>query len=145
MDRNRDFLHSDWVGVPAILYKGKAWNGKLETQTAYFRREFDLPEAGKLLLHISATSRYRLYINGAPVMSGPCKGDRWRHFYESQDVSKYLVPGRNLIAVKVVAYPPLEAQHQNGDGQGPLFSVNSAAGPVSPSAVKLWVQTEQSP
>ena len=80
-------------------------------------------------MHISAMSRYRLYVNGKPMLSGPCKGDRYRHFYESMDVSEHLVIGKNLLAVKVVAYPPYEAQHENGDGQGPMFSFNSAAGP----------------
>jgi len=129
MDRNKDFTNSCWVGVPESLYEGKTWNGRIETQTAYYRNEFDLSEAGKLVMHISASSRYRLYINGKSILSGPCKGDRWRHFYESIDVSEHLVIGKNLIAVKVVAFPPYEAQHENGDGQGPLFSNNSASGP----------------
>ena len=124
-----DFRGCFWIGVPAQLYQGRLWNGKLETQIAYFRQTFDLAECGSLMLHISASSRYRLYINGSPILSGPCKGDRWRHFYESVDVSKYLVKGKNLIAVKVVAYPPYEAQYEYGIGQGPMSIWNSAMGP----------------
>ena len=129
MDKNKDFVNSCWVGVPESLYEGRKWNGRMETQTAYYRNEFEISQPGKLLLHISASSRYRLSINGKSILSGPSKSDRWRHFYESIDVSEYLFIGKNLIAVKVVAFPPYEAQHENGDGQGPLFSINSAAGP----------------
>jgi len=131
MDKLKHFQNSLWVGVPPSQYEGQKFSGRLQIQTAYFRKEFTLAESpGQLTMHISASSRYRLYINGTPVAYGPCRGDRFRHYYETIDVTKYLVAGKNLIAVKVVAYPPFESQHHTGDGQGPEFTVNSAAGPV---------------
>lgn len=129
MKNNNDFFGSYWLGIPAALYEDKNFSGRLETQVAYFRHVFELQHAGTLRIHISASSRYRLYVNGHSLLSGPCKGDKWRHYYETIDVSPYLKTGNNILAVKVVAYPPFEAQHQNGEGQGPMFSNNSAAGP----------------
>ncbi|RED39979.1 family 78 glycoside hydrolase catalytic domain [Paenibacillus sp. VMFN-D1] len=96
-------------------------------EVAYFRRSFSLVKPATLVLSISAHSRYRLWINGQAVLSGPCKGDRWRHYYETIDVSSYLTAGDNVLAVKVVAYSPYEAQPP---GWGGPFSVTSnAAGP----------------
>ena len=79
---------------------------------AIFRLECNLPvplPAGLCAkLRISAEARYRLYINGSPIVSGPCKGDRWNHFYETLDITDKLVPGPNALAVRVVSFPPLE-------------------------------------
>jgi len=126
-----EFNNTSWIGVPACQYADRSWNGRLSIQTAYFRKVFKLEstDGAEAILHISAVTRYRLYVNGCGVVSGPCKGDYWRNYFETVDISKYLKQGKNIIAVKVVAYPPYEAQHQNGEGQGPMFSHNGAAGP----------------
>ena len=55
-------------------------------KTLCFKNTFELKGIGNLELLISANSRYRLWINGRPVTSGPCKGDRWRRYYETVDV-----------------------------------------------------------
>ena len=57
---------------------------------AFFHLDIDLEEVGKLFLQITAVARYRLWINGKPVLSGPCKGDRYRQYYDGVDVSDYL-------------------------------------------------------
>ena len=42
----------------------------------HFRKEFRLPEAPRrFVVHVSADSRYRLYVNGIPVSTGPACGD----------------------------------------------------------------------
>ena len=50
-------------------------------------------------------SRYRLYLNGKSVSVGPCKGDKYTHYYETVDVSGFLQPGINVLAALVVHYP----------------------------------------
>jgi len=126
-----DFADCRWIGVPTDLYEGRLWDGRVKAQAAYFRREFDLDDAGaQLTIHVSAATRYRLYVNGVSLLSGPCKGDRFRHYYETLDVSEYLRSGRNVIAVKVVAYPPYDAiPDQSGHGIGPQCELGTAAGP----------------
>jgi alpha-L-rhamnosidase len=86
----------------------------------FFRKTFDVPEGviPNLKIDITADSRYRLFVNGQSVSVGPCKGDRHVHYYETVDVSKYLVKGKNALAVKVLRYPSLEP-FKTGEG-GPI-------------------------
>ena len=128
MDKVTKLTDARWLGVPAALFAERGEPGPVRNETAYYRCRFHLPQAGaQLELSISAHSRYRLWVNGTPVGSGPCKGDRWRHYYETYDVSHLLQPGANWIAVKVVAYSPYEAQQQGGGG--PFAVSANAAGP----------------
>jgi len=100
-----------------------------ENRFVYYQLQFQLDEAAKLELSISANSRYRLWINGSPILSGPCKGDRWRHYYETLDVSEHLCIGENKIAVQVwslnsyMVNDPLQAEQ-------PLYAIASL--PVGP-------------
>ena len=60
----------------------------------YMRKRFhvdDQPET--LLVHVSADSRYRLWLNGRPIGRGPLKGTPRHAFYESYDLAPGLVPG----------------------------------------------------
>ena len=92
-----------WIGVPDEAWKAAGISaGRTENITAYFRYGFTVHQQGKLEFKISASSRYRLWVNGQPILSGPLKGDKWRQYYETVDVSKYLKPGFNCIAVKVM-------------------------------------------
>ena len=126
-----ELKNSAWIGVPKEQYSGLKWNGRLPIQCAYFRKNITIDglEGLDAVLNISAVSRYRLYINGVSVLAGPCKGDRWRQYFETLNIAKYLKAGKNIIAVKVVAYPPVEAQELGNDEQGPFFSWNFSAGP----------------
>ncbi len=71
-----------WVGLPeSEIERNNILQGDMMGRFAYFRLDFDLESAGKLTLDISANSRYRLWVNGVSVTSGPCKGDLHRHYY----------------------------------------------------------------
>ncbi|MEK5163522.1 alpha-L-rhamnosidase C-terminal domain-containing protein [Paenibacillus sp. FSL R5-0527] len=85
-------------------------NVELKHQLVYFRRSFQIAKncKPKLAMDITADSRYRLYVNGHSVTVGPCKGDRYVHYYETVDVSEYLRPGHNVLAVQVLHYPAAE-------------------------------------
>ncbi|MFK7692203.1 family 78 glycoside hydrolase catalytic domain [Paenibacillus sp. HJGM_3] len=96
-------------------------------EVAYFRCAFTLPEKAELQFSVSAGSRYRLWINGVAIGSGPCKGDRWRHYYETYELGSYLREGENVIAAKVVAYAPYESQTPGA--AGPYSVWTNAAGP----------------
>jgi len=79
-------------------------------KVVYFRKFFTVydPLNIKFTAHISAASRYRLFLNGVSVSSGPSKGDRFVHYYDTVDLSEYVVEGENLLTVKVVHYTPYE-------------------------------------
>jgi alpha-L-rhamnosidase len=127
MEIQEVFSGATWVGVPEEQYELRnKFKGLHGIQTAYFRHVFNLEKTCGLTMRISANSRYRLWINGRAVTSGPCKGDRWRRYYETLDVSDYLREGTNIIAVKVVYYPPFEAA--GFADNGPTSIVTNAAG-----------------
>ncbi len=66
------------------------------------RRTFALDEApGRATLHISADSRYVLFVNGRRVGRGPNRCWPFDQQYDSHDVARHLRPGQNVIAVLV--------------------------------------------
>ena len=83
------------------------------------RRTFDLPSVPtRFVVHVSADNRYRLYVNGAQVSSGPQRSDvtHWR--YETLDLAPHLRAGRNVIAALVwnwgAARPVAQHSHRTG-------------------------------
>ena len=77
-------------------------NGE-DIEVVRFRRAFEAPEGGRLLVRVTADSRYRLYLNGELLAFGPAKGDQFTHYYDVVETPA-LRPGRNVIAAEVVHY-----------------------------------------
>jgi len=118
-----------WIGVPDEAYKAAGVSiGRSDNITAYFRYTFTVSQPGTLVFKITANSRYRLWVNGRPILSGPLKGDKWRQYFETVDVSKFLKPGFNCIAVKVVSYPAFESDADSR--QAPISVMSNGAGPM---------------
>jgi alpha-L-rhamnosidase len=67
-----------------------------------FRRTLTL-EAGpaEARLHISADSRYLLYVNGVRIGYGPPRNYHFHYEYDTYDLTPHLAPGVNVIAVGV--------------------------------------------
>jgi len=129
------FKESNWIGVPkAELERCHILHGDLNGRFAYFRCVFNAPEGAQLSIDISANSRYRLWVNAAPVLSGPCKGDRHRHYYETVDVSEYLIEGTNALAIQVLFTDPDTVSSQ-ADERTPLLTIASL-----PTEHKLCVE-----
>src|SRR5947207_8596371 len=92
------------------------------------RRTFDLPSLPtRFVVHVSADNRYRLYVNGEQVSSGPQRSDitHWR--YETIDLARHLRVGRNVIAAIVwnwgAARPVAQHSYRTGfllQGRGPV-------------------------
>ena len=83
------------------------------------RRSFDLPAVpARFVVHVSADNRYRLYVNGMQVSSGPQRSDvaHWR--YETLDIAPQLRAGRNVIAALIWnwgdARPVAQHSHRTG-------------------------------
>ena len=113
------------------------------------RRTVELSAApARFVVHVSADNRYRLYVNGVSVSSGPQRSDvaHWR--YETVDLAPQLRVGRNTLAAVVWnwgATRPI-AQHSyrtgflvQGDGERESALVNT--GP----AWKLLVDSAYAP
>ena len=107
-----------WLKLPfEEIEEKKIFHGDLGGRFALFRCEVILPEIPEeerftLTADITANSRYRLWINGHPVMSGPCKGDRQRQYYESAELGAWLKPGKNTFCAQVLYCDPDIAETQ---------------------------------
>ena len=62
---------------------------------------------------VSADSRYRLFVNGRRVQWGPAPCDPRSYEADPLDLTRWLVPGRNVIGVEVLYYG-------HGDGTWPF-------------------------
>ena len=68
----------------------------------HFRQVFQLDSIPNyFLIHVSGDTRYRLFINGEPVVKGPAVGDQHNWRFETVDIAGYLVEGENIAAATV--------------------------------------------
>jgi hypothetical protein len=94
----RIFAKSQWIWPYDLR-----WD--LHNAYALFRRDFTLDRVPRHApLFITADQSYHLYINGAFVGRGPARGFQSHWPYDEIDVARWLVPGRNVLAVR--AYNP---------------------------------------
>ncbi|KAL4903123.1 hypothetical protein BDW74DRAFT_169062 [Aspergillus multicolor] len=74
----------------------------------HFRRILNISPPSSLPdtlpIHITADTRYRLYVNSSFIAFGPVKGDQHLWFYDEVDIAPYLRPGDNFIAVTVLRF-----------------------------------------
>lgn len=109
---------ASWIALP------EQEKGNLNGKFAYYRTVFQLPEGGKCVAGVSANSRYRLWVNESPVLSGPCRSDKWYTYYDTVDLTPYLRPGKNVLAVQVLFFD--EGSVADGaDERAALYSVVS--------------------
>jgi len=68
----------------------------------HFRKTVTLDaKPTKFVVHVSADNRYRLFVNGKAVCSGPARGDLYNWYFETIDIAPYLQTGYNTIAALV--------------------------------------------
>lgn len=66
----------------------------------YARKTFELSgDAREALAHISADSRYKLYVNGHYIGRGIARCYPEWQYYDTHTIADYLQPGKNVIAV----------------------------------------------
>ncbi len=84
------------------------WNGGDPFPPNYHlaaRKHFSLRSVpAQALLHISADSRYVLYVNGARVGQGPNRCWPFDQQYDTHDVADLLVTGKNVIAILAIQF-----------------------------------------
>ncbi|MCK7553780.1 family 78 glycoside hydrolase catalytic domain [Chitinophaga sedimenti] len=85
---------AQWIAPPDVA--AGAYN------VSHFRKTFVLDKKPKsFLIKISADNRYRLYVNGRSLTTGPQRSDAAHWRYDSLDLAPYLHRGENLIGVTV--------------------------------------------
>lgn len=119
------WCNAKWLKLPREEVKNKKiYHGDMTGRFAYFRCEAELPTKSYLEADITANSRYRLWVNGNPILSGPCKGDTYRQYYETIDLTKYLQPGKNVFCVQVLYCDPDTVERQT-DERASIYGVIS--------------------
>jgi putative heme-binding domain-containing protein len=88
---------AQWIWSPAQT-------GEIPAGTCYFRKTFKSGQPEHAEIQISADEAFELYVNGRKVG----EGNNWR-VMQTFDVTKYLVGGRNMVAVKVTNTAPPSA------------------------------------
>ncbi|WP_044294740.1 family 78 glycoside hydrolase catalytic domain [Robinsoniella peoriensis] len=117
------FKNAKWIGVPKQeLQRCNILQGEQNNRFAYFYLDIPLKETGVLKICLSAAARYRMWVNGHSILSGPCKGDRYRQYYDEIMVSKYLRTGTNRIAIQVLACDSYIVNNRMKTGTQPLIA-----------------------
>jgi len=83
------------------------WPTDLEYEkniTIGFYAQFHQPVSKEASLAITGSSLYRIYLNGIFVGHGPARAGHDYYRVDSWDLSKYLQPGANHLAVEVASY-----------------------------------------
>lgn len=121
-------MESTSIGISADQIKAEQiYAGDLNGRFAYFRKQVICTgQPGKCVMSITANTRYRLWVNGKPVLSGPCKGDWYSHYYETVDVTEYLTTGENVFAVQVLFLNPYDVGEQYGNERTPILAAVSS-------------------
>ncbi|WRT67475.1 uncharacterized protein IL334_004447 [Kwoniella shivajii] len=130
-------LQANWVWVPN-------WVDSSIISTAArlvsFTRRFDLHSIpDEAILHFSADTRYKLFVNGSRVAVGPSKGHSTIWYYDSLDIAPWLREGKNDIEFLVIRYfagsrggMPFERTTFPG------FTIIGTAGDVDLKSAKGW-------
>jgi alpha-L-rhamnosidase len=85
---------ASWISCPGI--------GGREYGVYHFRKTFQLDaRPATFVVHVSADNRYRLWVNGHAVCSGPARGDLGHWNFETVDIASYLQAGSNTVAAMV--------------------------------------------
>ena len=90
---------ASWIAAPDV--PGDAYG------VFHFRRTLDLPaRPERFTVHVSGDNRYRLFVNGQQVSSGPQRSDIMHWRYETVDLAPQLRAGRNVLAALVWNWGP---------------------------------------
>ena len=85
---------------------------------------------------MTADSRYKLFVNGRYVASGPARGFQSHWPYDELDIAPYLKRGRNVIAASVLCFGRGNFSHISKDSGG--FILIGKAGAVDFSTGGDW-------
>lgn len=125
-----EWSRAQWIGLSQAQIRAQhIFRGEDNNHFAYFRLQISLTAEDlrrtSFPCLITANSRYRLWVNAQAILSGPCKGDRFRHYYEEIDLAPYLREGENVIAAAVLYCDPNQADDQSD----PATSLLAVASP----------------
>ena len=119
---------SGWIWTPQWTIEDKE-----VPRLVCFRRVLEVESVPtEMRVHISADSRYKLYVNGKLVEVGPSKGDGTTWYYDEKDIAPFLQQGKNTLVAFVLRYPQLMRKGNYGvwRTETPGFYLKGADGTV---------------
>ncbi|CAG7932203.1 unnamed protein product [Penicillium olsonii] len=94
-------LQASWIWIPKWIDSEDNTAGKIVN----FTRTVHLPaRPTRSLLHFSADTRYKLYVNGRHVAVGPSRSSPLIWYYDTLDIAPFLQEGDNEIRFVIVRY-----------------------------------------
>jgi alpha-L-rhamnosidase len=94
----------------------------------HFRKSFDLTsKPASFVVNVSADNRYKLYVNDNLVSLGPARGDMYHWNFETVDISKFLVAGKNTLAALVWNEGDVRPEAQFSNKTGFILQGNTDA------------------
>ncbi|MGA1531156.1 MAG: hypothetical protein ACO398_10500 [Kiritimatiellia bacterium] len=96
-----DLAKEGWIGRWIWL---DAHPGDRTNRTVHFRRFFHLAKDQKILLRVTADTRYRLWLNGVWIGDGPGRAWPERYGYHVLDVTSRTSVGENRLDIWVTHY-----------------------------------------
>jgi alpha-L-rhamnosidase len=95
---------AQWIWLPGFEDSDVDVPGRF----VLFRKTVELATKppGPCLIHVSADTRYRLFVNSKSVAFGPCKSYPSRWYYETVDIAEHLTVGTNVITARVLRFFP---------------------------------------
>lgn len=99
-------------GLPAMevaefVLAKPVWLEGRETEMnvfAGFRTTFPNPGASVVQVRVTASTLYRLFVNGRFVGHGPARGPHGHYRVDAWDIASCLTPGENVVALEVAGY-----------------------------------------
>ena len=100
-----------WITLPEYADTApiEVWHRQLETRKlepkmepnlhVLFRDRFRLDKTEGTTIRITADDYYKLYINGRFVTQGPAPAFHFKYYFNTIDISDFVQPGENTIAV----------------------------------------------
>lgn len=85
---------ADWIAPQNVNLK--------DFGVFHFRKNFELTQKpAQFIINVSGDNRYRLFVNGHFIGTGPARSDLMHWNFETFDIAQYLNQGKNTIAAVV--------------------------------------------
>jgi len=97
-----DALQANWIWVPDWV---DASNSNTAGKIVNFTHIIQLSSRPSTsVLHFSADTRYKLYVNGKHVAVGPTRSSPLIWYYDTLDIAPYLMEGQNELKFVILRY-----------------------------------------
>ncbi|KAH7400435.1 Six-hairpin glycosidase-like protein [Cadophora sp. MPI-SDFR-AT-0126] len=136
-------LNDNWVWIPDWIDSPPS-SINTAGRIVNFKRNFDLTAVPtSTILHISADTRYKIYVNGKRIAVGPSRSSLMIWYYDTIDIAPYLQTEANEIKVVVLRYfaatrAAMPFERTSFPGLTVVGSIDSGEGSVDLCSKQNW-------